>query len=338
MSPSDNASAEQVGNARQATGAGVYFAFVVLVAATTFFLHMRFDGIFACPPAPAGEDYYLGYCNSTAYGDYDHGSFWFDLEEAASDDARSADVLFLGNSRLQFGFSSRALTQWFSRNQAHYYLLGFSHFENASFTRPLLARLQPRARAYVINLDDFFSARPTEIGRFVMDDRAARRRYEAKRTWQSIQQRVCRTAPFLCGGTDAFAYYRRRAGGDWRLGGSNALLAPSGVGPPTAADVARVDEQVRSAAAVLAALPASRECIVLTYVPASQNDLATASAIASRLGYSFVSPHLDGLRTFDGSHLDIQSAERFSEAFFREAGPQLQRCLDTAGANAERDG
>ena len=65
-------------------------------------------------------------------------------------------MLFLGNSRLQFAFSTSATADWFSAASARYYLLGFSYFENMIFVEPLLRKIRPRAKVYVINVDDFF--------------------------------------------------------------------------------------------------------------------------------------------------------------------------------------
>jgi hypothetical protein len=45
------------------------------------------------------------------------------------------------------------------------------------------------------------------------------------------------------------------------------------------------------------------------------------------VGRDFIAPSLDGLLTFDGSHLDEPSAERWSAAFFEEAGPRIAKCL-----------
>ena len=44
----------------------------------------------------------------------------------------------------------------FRRFLTTYYLLGFSHYENYTFEMPLLRKLHPRAKVYVINIDSFF--------------------------------------------------------------------------------------------------------------------------------------------------------------------------------------
>jgi hypothetical protein len=45
------------------------------------------------------------------------------------------------------------------------------------------------------------------------------------------------------------------------------------------------------------------------------------------LGSELIAPQVDGLRTFDGSHLDAASAERWSAAFLDAAGPRIRECL-----------
>ena len=123
--------------------AGLYILAVLVAMIGAFLFHMREAGIFACPASAYGGNHYLGYCQGSAYGDYDHGALWFGLEPGVREAAAAADVLFLGNSRMEFGFSAPAvLGRWFADAGARYYLLGFSHNETAKFTEPLLAGLR----------------------------------------------------------------------------------------------------------------------------------------------------------------------------------------------------
>ncbi len=117
---------------------GVYIAVIVAVVGGTLVYSVRLDGLFACQASGYGSDRYAAYCQATRYGDYDHGAFWFGLEPAAIAAATNAEVLFLGNSRMQFGFSTEATYEWFSSLAAPYFLLGFSHNGNYTFAAPLL--------------------------------------------------------------------------------------------------------------------------------------------------------------------------------------------------------
>jgi len=312
----------------------LYILTVLTVMVIAFLFSLRWDGIFACPANEyAGGDRYLAYCQARAYGDYDHGAFWFALEPEVRKFAASADVLFLGNSRMQFGFSAPALERWFAANGFRYYLLGFSHFENATFAGPLLQSLHPKARAFVINVDDFFVNQETLPGRDVMRGSDTRRRYISKRTGQAPHRLICTWLPAVCG--DEISFYRQRETGEWRLDGPRGL-EPSGIEFDLPVDAERVAREQVSAEKFIAGLGVDRRCVFLTYVPTKQNERATAAALAVALGIELISPQIEGLRTFDGSHLDRQSAERFVDFFLEIGGPRLRQCLSGEGTPAPR--
>ena len=186
----------------------LYILVIVAAIVGAFAWHMRDAGIFACQASDYAGDHYLGYCNGTAYADYDHGAVWFGLEPEVREAAAAADVLFLGNSRLQFGFSAPPIGRWFSDAGASYYLLGFSDNETYKFTGPLLESLKPKARAYVINVDKFFFERESPPGAEILHSPDARARYLAKRAWQPTHRLICGAVPAVCG--DALAFYRDR--------------------------------------------------------------------------------------------------------------------------------
>ena len=118
----------------------VYSCIVLIAALASLGCWIRARTIFACPADGYTADRYIAYCDAGNYADYEHGAFWFDLEPSASQFAKDADVLFLGNSRLQVAFSTAETADWFSRASARFYLLGFSYYENALFTEALLRR------------------------------------------------------------------------------------------------------------------------------------------------------------------------------------------------------
>jgi hypothetical protein len=304
---------------------------IVAVLVAAFALHMRQAGIFSCPAEDYGPGSYLGYCNGAAYGDYDHGAVWYGLEPGVREAAAAADVLFVGNSRMQFGLSAPALGRWFGDNGFSYYLLGFSHNETAKFTQPLLAGLKPRARAYVVAVDKFFFERESPPAAEVMYSDAAAR-YAAKRAWQGPHRLLCGALPALCG--NEISFFRQRDTGEWRYDGSNGIV-PEVIesdrpvytkGDP--ALVETVSENARSFMAFLDGLGIPPGCVILTYIPSAENNRLLANAIASAVGLELIAPQGEGLRTIDGSHLDRDSAEKFTTAFFEQAGPRLAQCLD----------
>src|SRR5712691_343616 len=85
-----------------------YITLVLGVVLATYAYKLRIEGIFACKADGYASDWYLSYCHNAGYGDYEHGAFWFGLEPPAQKFATSAEVLFLGDSRMQHAFSTVA--------------------------------------------------------------------------------------------------------------------------------------------------------------------------------------------------------------------------------------
>jgi hypothetical protein len=306
----------------------IYILILLGVCVAAGLYKTRADSIFACQARGYTSDKYLAYCGANGYGDYEHGAFWFGLEPRADTAAASADVLFLGNSRLLFAFSTEATAQWFSSALARYYLLGFMAYENSIFARALLHKLKPRAKVYVINVDDFFEPSERPIAKTLLHDGAARPRYEAKRSVQVFHQAICTTLAKICG--HGVVVFRSRQTGAWympptdRFKGLERLVSYN-----EQIHAHAVEEAIAIGQIFLSELPVKPECVILTVVPTVGTKLSVANAIASGLGKPLVVPeHLDGLQTREGEHLDDASAERWSEAFFSTAGSQIQKCLE----------
>jgi hypothetical protein len=297
----------------------------ILLAAVYKF---RTQTIFACQATLYTSDRYIAYCNATGYADYEHGAIWFDLEPPAQTFVRNADVLFLGNSRLQFAFSTATTADWFSSASARYYLLGFSYYENVIFAEELLRRIRPRARVYVINVDDFFDRKESPPAKVVMHDPEARNRYEGKRLWQHIHEPVCKRFPELCG--DALAYFRSRETGSYSKRVVRQNIAPVSYDQTISQDV--VSKNTAAANDFLPHLPVERKCVILTMVPSVETKIANMTAIATGLGKSLMTPEIPGLQTFDGFHLDQPSAEHWSQAFFQIANSTIRSCLEQQSA------
>jgi hypothetical protein len=310
----------------RAHGPLIYAVLLITALTGSYLFKIRTQGIFACPAtgyyAPKS---YLGYCDAKAYGDFDHGAFWFGLEPAAIQHAAAAQALFIGSSRLQFAFSSQATDHWFAAAGAPHYLMGFTHTENATFTGPLMAKIHPQAKVYIINVDRFFTDRETEPGADLLHERNdPLQRYRQKQFWQLAHQKICGKIAALCG--RSFAYYRNEATGHWKVKGNakplHTLTSDAANEKPD--DWQGDGERARR---FIASLPVDPSCVLLTVVPYPGTRHAAARAIASAVGSDLIDPPLDGLRTFDGSHLDHESAERFSAAFYQLAGEKIRACL-----------
>lgn len=304
----------------------LYIGIVLLAALASCAYWLKTRSIFACQAPGYSADRYLAYCGGANYADFEHGAFYFNLEPPALDYARDADVLVMGNSRLQVALSNDAAADWFKQAQARYYLMAFSYNEDMVFTGDLLRKMKPRASVYIINVDDFFERRETATAKTILHDPDARSRYEWKRLSQSWHRPICGAFPRLCG--RKFVIFRsRETGAYYRIPGPEPLVAKNAVSYDPWVDDATVKDSTALAIDFLREFAKGR-CVILTNVPYPDTKMGQAEAIAAGVGLPLVAPRLDGLYTTDGYHLDRASADRWSRAFLAAAGPEIRSCLE----------
>lgn len=308
----------------------LYVAAIVLASLGAFAHNLSVSGIYACAATGYTPDRYLGYCQAEHYGDYDHGAFWFDLEPGVAQSIAHAQVVFLGNSRLQWGFSNAETADWFSRLSVPYYLLGFSFDETYQFEGPLLRKFNAMPRVYVISLDAFFAADLSPPAQYVMRNGMAAVHYESEHIAQYFHRQICGRLPSLCG--KQYSVFRSEQTGAWYATPARFRREP--VVADTAIDQTKASQELVAARAFLASLPVDKDCVILTIVPTVGTRRDAAAALAEALGRPFVSPELAELYTFDGSHLEAASARRWAKAFLAAAGPRIRACVSGAGAPA----
>ncbi len=309
----------------------VYTCIVLLAAFASYAYWFKTRSIFACQAPGYSADRYLAYCGGGNYADFEHGAFYYNLEPPALDYARNADVLVLGNSRLEVALSNEATADWFKRAGATYYLLAFSYNEDMVFTDDLLRRIKPRASVYIVNVDDFFERRETAAAKTILHDPDARNRYEWKHFWQSWHQPICGAFPKLCG--RKFVIFRsRETGAYYRIPQVEKVFPQNAVSYDRWVDPAVVKDSTALAIEFLKQF-AKGKCVILTDVPFPETKIGDAAAIAAGAGLPLVvPPEMEGLNTTDGYHLDRVSADRWAKAFLQAAGPKIRSCLEKHGA------
>ena len=300
-----------------------YVCLVLLGVLLAAYYRLRTDSLFGCQAGGYSSERFLSYCQTDGYGDFDHGAFWFKLEPAAARAAAASQVLFVGNSRMQYGFSTSAAHEWFAQNSAPYYLLGFAYYAQVAFQQALLQKLGVHPRVYIINLDAFFEDHLSAPAEMVMHDPGALSHYRTKQFWQTLHRTVCARFAGFCG--NSYAIFRDRNTGVWRPSG--AISATEATSYQPKADEAAVEREAANARKFLAGLGVDPHCVIFTLVPTVDTPQLTSAAIAAAVHVDFISPQVDELLTFDGSHLDRMSAERWSGEFFEAAGPKIRQCL-----------
>ena len=88
-------------------------------------------------PANMGLFITLRSATTPNFVEYETGAIYYGLESGISEGIRNAQVIFLGSSKLQQAFSTKATTAYFAKQNIRFYVLGFA-IQFAGFVLPLL--------------------------------------------------------------------------------------------------------------------------------------------------------------------------------------------------------
>ena len=283
-----------------------------------------------CRSTGYDADHFLAYCDSPKYASYEHGAFLYGVEASAVINIRHADVLFLGNSKMQAAFSTKMATDYFNSMNVRYFLMGFGYAEESKYTFAILKRWNIAPKVLVINADPFFSEWLSPPAREALEGRAE---YLWRLILKAAFQRVHRTICFVASGVcpeSVPAIFRSSKDGAWNWIG--LYKADKAVPVDRSAQLITTETQFREAKDIgekfLNHLRMDRRCVVLTGAPNSQLDSpAIAATVAASLNTESILPPSDGLATLDGAHLNPASAERWSGQFLEALTPLLRRCL-----------
>jgi len=282
-----------------------------------------------------GQDRFLAYCASQRYADYEHGALYYGTERAAEDGIRNAEVLFLGNSRMQVAFSTKAVRSYFAARNVRHFVLGWGYGEWSGFSLATLKRRQAAPALVVINADPFFSDELSVPAQEALKGEPAYLwRLMVKMLFQCVHPALC-WVPGLCPETRG-SIFRSARDGQWEWVGP--YVRDRSVPMDNSERKQFTPEAVAEAAAIgeafLAEIGIDRRCVLLTGVPTSTRYVdapGLARAIADRLGTRSIFPPEDGLSTVDKGHLNLVSAERYSGQFVEEMTPILDECLALRG-------
>jgi hypothetical protein len=289
--------------------------FWLAVGGASYFL-----AVTKCNANQSSRDAYIAYCLDREYGDFEHEAFYFGLNNTDRALAET-QVLFLGNSKMQYAFSRDNVAPFFDERNARFFVMGFGHGEQSRFPELVLRRHPARPALAIINVDPYFTDGITEPAAFPVQhpvagyiDAVYKSAMQMPRAW------LCRkwAHPLLCDGRPAMM--RSEITGQWNV----AQFMPDPDPPyPTQAVVPVADEALRQwlarakviAPEFLKTLKA--RCVVFTAVPSDAGKIY-GELLGRQLGVRFISPDVAGLTTIDHIHLDGKSAVAWSDAFLRE--------------------
>ncbi len=292
-----------------------------------------FPWIGECNPNGYENGHFMAYCESSKYGDFEHWAYWNEADPVSVDAVKAADVLFLGNSRTQYAFSTGAITNYFSRTGISHYVFGFGMGSYSPVPEKMIKKHALTPKVLVINADPFFTDRLNGANHQMMrTDNATRWEFTAKGWMQKLQQSVCQNdgsweilSELLCSGTNE-TLYREPKHGHW----NTDYYRPNKNIPVTYTDSMKwyIDEAIPHAERFIERVGVKKSCVIVTVTPHTSTPLLFAFEVSKKLGVLFIHPKVKELKTIDDSHLDNDSAERWSAAFLQKAGPYIEACTN----------
>lgn len=299
---------------------------LIFLLATYFFTYLY--QISGCKKNYENDpDVYISACGGLM-GDYEHGAIFLNLEPNAISALKNSDILFLGSSRTQIGFSTNNTREYFNKKNISYYLLGFGYVESMNFSKAILEKFSLKPKVVVINVDPFFWAYTSPIAVGLIDKNLLTwQGYYLKKWTQEIMPTYCK---YLICKPRELQIYRRRSNGEWIW--SDTWQAPDGGHPlksPERVNTKKEEDEIISGAKeFFKSIQLPKECIVLTATPNDRMDAKSlAKTIANELGLKTIFPDLEKIVMLDEDHMNLPTAEQWSKLFMQDLDPILSRCI-----------
>jgi len=308
-----------------------YLTVSVVVGIVGFVLILFYQlRIAGCAGYGYGPDTYLAQCALKTYGDYEQGVLGLQIDGRAIDHLERAEVVILGHSHSMVGFSAPPTREYFKTRGIRFYNASVAGGYGGFFDF-FLSRVPLPAKVLVIDVAPFFTGDVmSAAGRFIVENPVRSViEYRIKQTWQTIHRYGCSAMwpmrRLLCGNT--FSYFRSVTDGWLIIDYTLVSGSPLSKRPVTRAVHAENELRIKLAKQFFARHHLNAACTILTAVPTGGDFSDSAEAIARALDAPYINPSIDGLMVTDGAHLDMPSATAWSQQFWLEATPVIDRCL-----------
>lgn len=257
----------------------------------------------------ASDEWSLAYDRGTV----DHQTLYHGLD-GVTRSLGTADVVVVGNSRAAVGFHHAEVAPFFADRGLDYYNLAVGQYEGFGFPLAVMERHETKPALVVVNADRFFGHALSPVARAVLSEsrfQAVKHVSEKNLSWR-VRRAVHAWFPLhSVSAASRWVIFRHRAAGSWWLDTVEprftTFVEPlSSVPPP---------DQLEHARRFLGEVEAMGAELMITRVPSPQTSIEEVERLAEQLAVTALVPRLQGLRTLDESHLDPESAARFTRAF-----------------------
>jgi len=264
-----------------------------------------------------GDEVFFTY---SASGERSHLALYHDFGDSIAN-ARDADILFIGNSRMPLALREEVLVPAAEALGLKVFSVATGHSESVEFALELLRRHDLRPKVVVaVGGPNYYRDRLSDRGAAVAELtawQAWKEWFESGMKWsfqRAIHSRLPKLDWFDQPLTTDWVIYRSSSTGWWRPAREPRGRIPVGY--------------VRERQSYEQILPTARELrdevrdrggvLVLTAAPYQRTRSGHLPYLSDELGVPAVLPAMDEMFTSDGSHLDRDSGTRFARAFWAE--------------------
>lgn len=239
---------------------------------------------------------------------------------ASIGNARQADILLFGNSRLQTGLREEVIHEEAEKLGLKAFTIATGHADKTRFALELIRRYDLKPRVVIASGGPFvFTEGLSPWAREVMSMtrwQAYKRFWERSSAWtvkSKLHSHLPRLDFFNTGPRYPWIHYRSEETGWWR----NAVELP-GRFPVTIQPERKSYRHTLPLAVELKQELDERDALlVLTMVPYMNTRSGHLPYLSHELGVPYILPSFAELQTADGSHLDRLSALRISKEFWQ---------------------
>jgi hypothetical protein len=281
---------------------------------------INYGGLINSPP---DSDWYLA---SDFKGPLDHDVLYYNFGKSI-ENAKKADILFLGNSRVQLGLDRGLLESFAKRNCLNYFNMAFANVESYQFPLMIIRKYDLRPKVIIINAEDF-----TGSLSFLAQDVISQGRLQSvllfflrNATYKDILVLHSYAPRWIRETFSAtlkehvykHVVYRSRVTGQWSRPASRKSIpitnknesdCEAGIKEKTFDNAKRFKEEMSKRGTR----------VVLTLVPHNYSSQNCAEQLAKHIGALMIGVDWHGLSTVDLSHLTKESSQRFTEEFLRK--------------------
>jgi hypothetical protein len=282
---------------------------------------INYAGLINSPP---DNDWYLA---SDFKGLLDHDVLYYNFGKSI-ENAKKADILFLGNSRVQLGLDRDLLQSFAKRHCLNYFNMALGNFESYQFSLMIIRKYDLRPKVIIISAEDF-TGNLSDLAQDVISHGKLQSAlffflrnaiYKDILVLHSYAPRWIRETSSATLKEHVYnpVVYRSRVTGEWFRRPSSRKSTP--ITNKNEWDCgARINGKAFDNAKRFKGEMSERGTqVVLTLVPHNDSCQKSAEQLAKHIGVLMIGVDWHGLSTTDGSHLTKESSQRFTEEFLRK--------------------